>query len=240
MRGTIIAVAVLMYAAAIAVFGAGTRLPEPPASPPPLLLPSPSRALSPSLNPAPVPSLPPSPAAAADGEQLRSTMERLAREQAANRELVAELRSTVSLLEKRLADDAADRPPPARPGRTLAILAGLLFLPEQATLTPLAGDAVRALLPEMLSQPGAIVSVEGHADNQPLRSAGGRFKDNAELSLERARAVAAVLVDAGLPAASVRVVGWGDSRPQATNDTEAGRALNRRVEIRLLSSPGRR
>ena len=39
--------------------------------------------------------------------------------------------------------------------------------------------------------------------------------DNIELSLARARAVAAVLVEGGVPQRNVRVIGWGDSRPQA-------------------------
>ncbi|QEY16728.1 type VI secretion system protein TssL [Cellvibrio sp. KY-GH-1] len=73
---------------------------------------------------------------------------------------------------------------------------------------------------------GAVVS--GYTDNIPIRSA--RFPSNWHLSLERARAVAAVL-DAGL---ALKVQGLGEAEALTSNDTPAGRALNRRVEVKIL------
>lgn len=233
MRGAIIAVAVLLYAAAFAVFGAASRLPPPSA---PTLIPSPSPSASPSLPPA-SPAPPTAPAtASAEAEQLRLAMQELAREQAANRELVAELRTTVTQLESQLGRGREASPPVKSAGRTLAWLGGSLFAPGQVELTPAARDVVNRLLPDILAEPGVVVSVEGHTDSQPVRELSDKpFKDNANLSLLRARAVAAALREGGVPERNLLTKGWGDTRPVDTNDSADGRERNRRVEIRLLS-----
>ena len=69
------------------------------------------------------------------------------------------------------------------------------------------------------------VRVEGHTDNQ------GAETYNAELSVRRARAVAQVMVDAGMPSQSVVVKGFGYSLPLMKGTSEADRQENRRVAI---------
>jgi len=64
----------------------------------------------------------------------------------------------------------------------------------------------------------------------------GRKAFNKALSKRRAEAVAKVLVDAGIPAASVETVGEGPDRPVADNATKDGQAKNRRVEIDVKAS----
>ena len=54
---------------------------------------------------------------------------------------------------------------------------------------------------------------------------------NAALSLERANAIKAALVERGIDAARLDTAGAGQLRPVASNDTDEGRALNRRVEL---------
>ncbi|MEM9530452.1 MAG: OmpA family protein, partial [Pseudomonadota bacterium] len=56
---------------------------------------------------------------------------------------------------------------------------------------------------------------------------------NENLSLARARAVAEYLGELGLPATRLRLAFRGQQEPVASNDTEAGRARNRRVEVQL-------
>jgi OOP family OmpA-OmpF porin len=63
-------------------------------------------------------------------------------------------------------------------------------------------------------------------------SAEGTQARNMSLSIDRANAVKSYLVNAGLNAANFTVKGFGDTQPVASNATEAGRILNRRVEIK--------
>jgi len=77
--------------------------------------------------------------------------------------------------------------------------------------------------------PGRIIRVEGHTDNQPIRKSG--WKDNWELSCERALAVVRYLVGRGLSQKQVYAAGFGEFMPRDTNATGAGRARNRRVQI---------
>ena len=75
----------------------------------------------------------------------------------------------------------------------------------------------------------------GHADSQPLSDALARvFEDNAGLSRERAGEVAEFFKTAlGLPPEAIAYEWAGDTRPIATNATDQGRALNRRVEVEV-------
>ena len=83
-----------------------------------------------------------------------------------------------------------------------------------------------------------LIRVEGHADNVeigPLLKS--RYPSNWELSKARASGVVRYLVEkGGLDSARLNSVGYGDSRPAATNAIEEGRTKNRRVEI-LLYAP---
>jgi len=76
--------------------------------------------------------------------------------------------------------------------------------------------------------PTAKLSVTGHTDSV------GRDAYNQKLSEQRAQSVTDYLVSTGVPQASfVSVQGAGETRPQADNATAEGRAMNRRVEIRI-------
>jgi outer membrane protein OmpA-like peptidoglycan-associated protein len=69
------------------------------------------------------------------------------------------------------------------------------------------------------------ITLEGHTDNV----GGGQF--NKDLSARRAAAVKAYLAKAGVPETRLVSAGFGFDKPVASNDTEIGRAENRRVEI---------
>jgi len=79
--------------------------------------------------------------------------------------------------------------------------------------------------------PNVRVSVEGHTD------ARGTDQYNERLSVRRAEAVFRYLVNHGVAPERMETVGYGKSRPVADNDTESGRAQNRRVELRVVSEP---
>jgi len=119
-------------------------------------------------------------------------------------------------------------------GITLRIDNRLLFASGEARLT----DGGRAVLRELVSQLEAFqgrISIEGHTDNVPISTA--RFPSNWELSTRRATAVLRQLVESGVSEERLRAIGYADTRPLESNDTAAGRAANRRVEL-LLTKGG--
>ena len=74
--------------------------------------------------------------------------------------------------------------------------------------------------------------IAGHTDNLPIHNR--RFSDNWELSTARAVTVALHMISQGVPANRISAAGHADTQPVASNDDEAGRAQNRRIEIVLL------
>lgn len=81
------------------------------------------------------------------------------------------------------------------------------------------------------------VRLEGHTDNIPISSS--RFSNNWVLSSSRAIAVLEVLTgEFQVPRARLAVGGYADVVPVASNDTEEGRARNRRVDVVILSQYG--
>jgi OmpA-OmpF porin, OOP family len=79
---------------------------------------------------------------------------------------------------------------------------------------------------EMLKQnPDLKISVEGHTDNV------GAEKSNQTLSESRAKSVMNALVSKGINVSRIQSKGWGQTKPIADNNTEEGKAKNRRVEI---------
>ncbi len=73
------------------------------------------------------------------------------------------------------------------------------------------------------------IAIEGHTDDQPITSK--KFPSNWELSAFRATAVLRHLVSHGIPQNRLGIAGYADTMPVASNDTQAGRAKNRRVEF---------
>lgn len=78
--------------------------------------------------------------------------------------------------------------------------------------------------------------VAGHTDNIPIKTR--QFKNNWELSTQRAVVVVDHMIEQGFPASQVGAAGYADVDPVASNDTEEGRAQNRRIEIILMPNLG--
>jgi chemotaxis protein MotB len=84
--------------------------------------------------------------------------------------------------------------------------------------------------------PNAPLRVEGHTDNVPIHTA--QFSSNWELSTSRASAIARLLLERGvIHPENVSAAGYAEYHPVASNATETGRSMNRRVDIILLRSP---
>jgi len=79
------------------------------------------------------------------------------------------------------------------------------------------------------------IRIEGHTDNVPIGAKlKERFQTNWELSTARATSVVRYLIeDGGVDRANLLAVGYADTKPLASNDTEEGRTANRRIEIAL-------
>jgi chemotaxis protein MotB len=82
------------------------------------------------------------------------------------------------------------------------------------------------------------ITVSGHTDNVPVR-AGGQYRSNWELAAARAASVGHELLAAGLDPARLMVSGHADTQPRAANDSDAHRALNRRVDITFANGRNR-
>lgn len=109
-----------------------------------------------------------------------------------------------------------------------------LFASGSATLDPAYDTLIGRIAQALAGVPGRVV-VTGHTDDQRLVSA--RFPSNWHLSQARADSVRAMLASLTGTSARFSAEGRGDAEPLASNDTPAGRAKNRRVEITLLA-PG--
>jgi len=117
-------------------------------------------------------------------------------------------------------------------GVTLEIASDLAFGSGAATLSRPIMDFLVKLVGTMEKATYAI-AVEGHTDNDPIRSS--KFPSNWELSASRASAVIRYLTSQGIPADKFRAIGFGDTAPKVANDTAQNKAKNRRVDITFLT-----
>lgn len=92
-------------------------------------------------------------------------------------------------------------------------------------------DSLAAPLAGYLASREEVLMVSGFTDDRQVREGNRRFADNWELSAQRALTVTRTLIAAGVPADAVFAAAFGAQHPVASNDAEAGRARNRRVEI---------
>jgi outer membrane protein OmpA-like peptidoglycan-associated protein len=103
---------------------------------------------------------------------------------------------------------------------------GIYFDVDLATLKPASNRALTTIAELLRKQPQWRLSIEGHTDNT------GGDAHNEDLSTRRAAAVKAALVrDFAIASGRLTSAGFGERRPVETNDTMAGRARNRRVEL---------
>lgn len=116
------------------------------------------------------------------------------------------------------------------PHEVLATFGGEIFRSGEDKVKDIASLKIEKLISEMALFPDASISVEGHSDNLPV---GKLHKNNMNLSIMRARAIANLLIERGIARDRISVTGYGDTRPIDSNHTEEGRGKNRRVEVRL-------
>ena len=107
---------------------------------------------------------------------------------------------------------------------------GLLFDFDSSVVKGAARSNLTDLANSLREYPDTEVLIVGHTDAQ------GSDSYNQGLSERRAAAAKNFLVTQGVPADRIRTEGLGESEPVASNDTDAGRAQNRRVEVAIFAS----
>jgi outer membrane protein OmpA-like peptidoglycan-associated protein len=103
----------------------------------------------------------------------------------------------------------------------------IAFAPGQAGLRPEAKASLGKLVAFVNKDPSKAIRIEGHTDSR------GNSNANQTLSQRRADALRDALVAAGVAAARITSVGLGEGQPVDSNDSEEGRARNRRVDVIL-------
>jgi outer membrane protein OmpA-like peptidoglycan-associated protein len=104
----------------------------------------------------------------------------------------------------------------------------ITFAVNQSTLRPDFVEVLDSVAEVLKEYKSTMIEVAGHTDST------GTDSYNQLLSQSRAQAVSDQLIKFGVQAVRIDTVGYGESRPIASNDTEAGRQQNRRVELTLL------
>ncbi len=117
-------------------------------------------------------------------------------------------------------------------GITVEINASVLFPVGEALIGDEAARSLSAVA-QVLAGADFPITIEGHTDNVPISTP--RFPSNWELSAVRASSVVRLFVEAGVAPSRLTAAGYGDQRPVADNDSDAGRARNRRVTLLIES-----
>jgi chemotaxis protein MotB len=125
----------------------------------------------------------------------------------------------------------------SRRGLTVRLLTDKLFFDSGSAVIKAPGvpmlDKIGGIVAAEKTHP---VEVEGHTDNRPIATS--QYPSNWQLSGARAGAVVQRLIGSGVGGTRVSLGGYAAREPVASNDTEAGRARNRRVEIVLTRLHG--
>jgi len=108
----------------------------------------------------------------------------------------------------------------------------ILFDVNSSSLRRDSQQTLRDLATNFRNYPDEQVTIEGHTDSV------GTPSYNQTLSQQRASAVGNYLATEGVPSERITAIGYGETRPKASNDTPEGRQLNRRVEIHIRATQG--
>lgn len=122
-----------------------------------------------------------------------------------------------------------------RDGRMVLVLSNDVLFESGSAAISKAGEAALAQIATVLRDiPERHFQVAGHTDTRPIQTP--QFASNWELSTARGTQVVRFLASAGVPPSMLSAAGYGEFDPVASNDTEAARLRNRRIEIVLVPS----
>ena len=168
---------------------------------------------------------------------LRKEIERLTGESSANAKLAEQAKKRLETFKKMLesfrslVDSGKLKIKIVNNKMIVEMASAILFDSGSAQLSEEGEAALTEVASILADIEGRNFQVAGHTDNIPIKNR--RFKSNWDLSSARAISVVKHLVENGVPASSISGAGYADTQPAASNDTEEGRAQNRRIEIVL-------
>lgn len=111
---------------------------------------------------------------------------------------------------------------------------GILFDSGKANIKQNAINILNLVSKELLKYPENQIKIEGHTDNVPIST--DKYPNNWYLSAARAISVATYLIEQKqFNPGRISTEGYGEHRPRVSNDTPENRAINRRVEIKIIS-----
>ena len=136
-------------------------------------------------------------------------------------------------LEKALAIPLATGRVTVSNGR-IGVSGSVLFPANSDQLRPEGRQLLQSLVHPLrvyLGERNEMLMVSGFTDDKPIQEGNRRFSDNLELSAQRALTVTRALIEEGMPSSTVFAAAFGAEQPVASNASDKGRALNRRVEM---------
>lgn len=166
-----------------------------------------------------------------DVESMKQALAELeARREAAERRLAA-YRDLLSRFQKLI--DAGKLKVKIQNGRMVVALASdVLFASGSAELSPEGKAAIVEVSGVLASIPDRSFQVEGHTDDDPIATA--QYPSNWELASGRALTVVKAMVAAGMPAQRISASSYALFQPVASNESDEGKAANRRIEIVVI------
>ncbi|MBD0316541.1 MAG: OmpA family protein, partial [Nitrospiraceae bacterium] len=182
-------------------------------------------------------------AASLEHERQRLKLEeaekaRLEQERAAKEEEIKRLTRTQQELSRSLQDEIAKGTitiQQVRDRLTINMVDRVLFDSGQAQIKPAGIKVLKQVGDVLKTVTDKQIRIEGHTDNVPISiKLQDRFKTNWELSTARATTVVRYLIDqGGVDRQYLSAVGYAETHPVASNETDEGRSANRRIEIIL-------
>ena len=167
----------------------------------------------------------------AEGEHAKQDKQLMALEKAnkAQDHEIKRLAIQIMAVEEKLAEvemEAAAKP---------TLLVTVNFASGQTALSSKAQEMLDGIVEQLMSNSDAQIMVVGHADGMPVLRGG--YRSNWDLSQARANSAVKYLQKKGVDASRLQAVGKAHTDPVAPQNTSAGRAMNRRVEV-ILYPPG--
>ena len=165
--------------------------------------------------------------AAKEGDaELQMHLEEEAKTNKAQADEIMNLKAKVMALEEQV--EAVEEEVAAKP----MLLTTVRFASGQTGLSSKSKAMLDEIVEQLMSESDAQVVVVGHADGAPVLR--GTYRSNWDLSQSRANSAAKYLKSKGIDASRIEAVGKAHTDPVAPQNTAAGRAMNRRVEVILL------